>query len=341
VSELVNVIFQKGVLFDINIGKWAAQHRMTPQDLMMDKVNSEAMHIGFKRLMPSKAMKPIIHLEGQIRTFVDKMSMPFPIAGAVFVNYKSLKPLIDGLKDYSGKYQAAATELYEKYEDYRTEQLKVLDAEAQKIANSRRKDPSDQQETAKLQEWVKAQHTLNRSLYPSREDLPLKFYVTWKMFKVNPLDGGSEISGVEAEDMAAQQELFQKEMQKWVKEQTAKIHKTLGEAAARAKELLEKQGKLNPKNLKPLFDAFAEFKNVDFAGSNFQKAVTDIESKYLMTSSDGSMNFIAISNKINEGDSDAFSSLLDTLSGLAVDAVSENAAHETLGNSDFKRLLDL
>jgi hypothetical protein len=341
VSELVNVIFQKGVLFDINIGKWAAQHRMTSQDLMMDKVNSEAMHIGFKRLMPSKAMQPIIHLEGQIRTFVAKMSMPFPIAGAVFVNYKILKPLIVGLKKYSEEYQKAAAQLYEKYDEYKDAQLKVLDAEAQKIANSRRKDPSDPHETARLQEWVKAQHALNRSLYPSREALPYKFYVTWKMFKVNPLDGGSEISGVEAEDMAAQQELFQKEMQKWVKEQTSKIHKTLGEAAARAKELLEKQGKLNPKNLKPLFDAFAEFKAVDFAGSGFQKAVTDIESKYLMTTSDGSTNFVAISNKINEGDSDAFTSLLDTLSSLAVDAVSENAANDTLGNSDFKRLLDL
>jgi hypothetical protein len=341
VSELVNVIFQKGVLFDINIGKWAAQHRMTPQDLMMDKVNSEAMHIGFKRLMPSQAMKPIIHLEGQIRGFVDKMSMPFPISGAVFVNYKILKPLINGLKKYAEEYQVAATELYNKFEDYKAAQLKVLDAEAEKIANSRRKDPSDLQETVKLQEWVKAQRALNRSLYPAREDLPLKFYVTWRMFKVNPLDGGSEISGVEAEDMAAQQELFQKEMQKWVKEQTAKIHKTLGEAAARAKDLLEKQGKLNPKNLKPLFDAFAEFKAVDFAGSGFQQAVVDIESKYLMTASDGSTNFVAIANKINEGDTDSFAGLLETLGNLAVDAVSENAAHDTLGNSDFKRLLDL
>ena len=142
-SELVNVIFKKGVLFDINIGKWAAQHRMTPEDLMMEKVNAEAMHIGFKRLMPSKAMKPIIHLEGKIRSFVDKMSMPFPIAGAVFVNYKMLKPLVQGLKSYSEDYQEAAQELVEHYDEYREAQLSVLDAEAEKIAYSRRKNPSD------------------------------------------------------------------------------------------------------------------------------------------------------------------------------------------------------
>ena len=106
------------------------------------------------------------------------------------------------------------------------------------------------------------------------------------MFKVNPLEGSSEISGIEAEDLAQQQEIFQKDMANWVKEQSTKMHQILGEAALRAKELLEKQGKLNPKNLKPLFDAFEAFKAVDFAGSGFQKAVSDIEKNYLMTASD-------------------------------------------------------
>lgn len=340
-SELINVIFKKGVLFDINIGKWSAQHKMTPEDLLMDKVNDEAMHLGFKRLMPKKAVYPIVHLEGQIRSHVEKVSVPFPIAGAVFVNYKTLKYLIKRLKKYQDEFKEAADELVSHYEEYKETQLKLLDDEAEKIANSRRKNPNDPNERHRLSEWLKAQKALNRSLYPRKEDLPGKFYVSWRMFKVNPLEGsGTEMTDVDAEDLAMQQEVFQKDMEKWAKEQAAKVHQVLGEAAQRAKDMLEKQGKLNPKNLKPFFDALETFKSVDFSGSHFQKAVEDIEKKYLMAGADGVVNYSAIADSVNSN-KDAFTQLLHSIGKLAAEDVAKNAAFEALANSDFKRVIDL
>ena len=82
------------------------------------------------------------------------------------------------------------------------------------------------------------------------------------MFKVS---SANSLNGISAEDALEASQKLQQDLQGWIHETAILMHKTLGEAAAHAKDLLEKQGKLNPKNLKPLFDAFEVFKSIDFA----------------------------------------------------------------------------
>ena len=97
VSDIINVVFKKGVLFDITIGRWSALHQMKTDDLLLAKLNRRIIYPGHKKLLPDDAAQPIVALEGKIRTWVRKKSMNFPISGAVFVNFKALPGMLKAL----------------------------------------------------------------------------------------------------------------------------------------------------------------------------------------------------------------------------------------------------
>src|SRR5690606_27358514 len=134
-----------------------------------------------------------------------------------------------------------------------------------------------------LWKWLKVQQETHRKLYPDKDKLLAKYGVTWRMFKVDSLgDAEAELlSPEDAKVIAEQQAQLKKDMEDWVKAKAVEMHKKLGQAAAQAKKMLADNGKLNPKNLKPLFSAFEEFQKVDIAGSSFQKAISDAKDKFL------------------------------------------------------------
>lgn len=344
-SEIINVVFKKGVLFDITIGRWSALHQMGTDDLLLKKLNRKIIYPGHKKLLPEEASYPLIHLEGKIRTFVRKRSMDFPVSGAVFVNFKALPGMLKGLKKLRADFEAKAQELYDNWEDVKTAQIKALDDESRKIAvqNGLYEAHTPQAEKGILQAWLMAQHTQHLSLYPDRDKLLTKYYVNWTMFKVNPLDQSAAESMQEedAEFIAQQQAQLKSSMEKWVKDKAAEMHKKLGEAAAQAKSMLADNGKLNPKNLKPLFNAFEEFAAIDFAGSSFEAVIDDIKKKYgSVISKDGEMDYKAVAENVN-GSTDEFDSLLSTLADLAIDDVAKQAGAQSLANSDFKRVVEI
>jgi gas vesicle protein len=337
-SDVVQVVFKKGVLFDITIGRWSAKHSISMEDLMLEKVNRKVIKAGSKELLPEDYAYPLVHIEGKIRTFVKMRSMPFPISGAVFVNFKALPKMLKGLRALKEEYDAAALNLYNHYDDVMSKQIDILDEEVLKIAvqNGFYEPSTSAADKDAMKQWLKEAHQKHVSLYPKKDDLLAKYYVSWAMFKVNALEdtAATMLSEEEAEFFAEQQKELKDKLTGWVKEKAAAMHKKLGEAAANAQKLLADNGKLNPKNLKPLFDAFEEFTSVDFAGSSFQTVIGDIEKKYL----GGDMK--AVAEKVNSG-TDEFSSLLATISDLAMDQVAQKAGFLALDGSEFKRVVEI
>jgi hypothetical protein len=344
-SEILNVVFKKGVLFDITIGRWSALHQMGTNDLLLKKLNRKIIYPGHKKLLPEEASYPLIHLEGKIRTFVRKRSMDFPVSGAVFVNFKTLPAMLKGLKQLRAEFEVKAQELYDTWEEVKEKQIKALDEESYKIAvqNGLHEPYTPPSDKEILQDWLKAQHLQHLSLYPDKDALLKKYYVSWSMFKVNPLEknAAESISEEDAAFITQQQEQLKASMEKWVKDKAAEMHKKLGEAALQAKSMLADNGKLNPKNLKPLFNAFEEFAAIDFAGSSFEAVIDDIKNKYgSVISKDGEMDYKAVAENVN-GSTDEFDSLLSTLADLAVEDVAKQAGATSLANSDFKRVVEI
>lgn len=344
-SDIIQVVFKKGVLFDITIGRWSALHQMKTDDLLLAKLNRKIIYPGHKKLLPEDAAYPIVHLEGKIRTFVRKRSMDFPVSGAVFVNFKALPKMLKGLKKLRAEYEEKAQELYNNWDGIKASQIKALDEESRKIAvqNGLYEPKTPPAEKEILQTWLKKQHEQHLALYPERKDLLTKYYVTWSMFKVNPLDqtAAEAMKEEDAEFITQQQAQLKASMEKWVKEKAVEMHKKLGEAAAQAQALLADNGKLNPKNLKPLFAAFEEFSAIDITGSSFEAVIEDIKKTYVPAgSSDDDMDFKALAESVNNN-KDEFTGLLNTLAALAIDEVATKAGASALGSSDFKRIVEI
>lgn len=340
-SDIIQVVFKKGVLFDINVSRWSALHQMKTDDLLLEKLNRKVIYPGHKKLLPEDVSQPITYLEGQIRSFVRKRSMPFPISGAVFVNFKALPDMLKGLKDLRNQFSAAAQKLVDNYEGVQKKQVDVLDDEARKIAvqNGLYDKTVPEGDREILKKWLLAQHEQHLALYPEKKDLLAKYDVSWKMFKVNPL-GEADAALLKDEDavvIAEQQQKLKDDLEDWVKEKAVEMHKKLGEAAAQAQKLLAENGKLNPKNLKPLFSAFEEFQAVDFAGSSFQKVITEVKSQYLGGAGTTMQDVAEAVNKSSE----QFNQLLGSLSALAVDATAKQAGAVALSESEFKRVVEI
>lgn len=343
-NEVIQVVFKKGVLFDINISRWSALHQMQTNDLLLDKLNRKIVYPGHKKLLPEEASYPLIHLEGKIRTCVRKNSMDFPISGAVYVNFKTLPKMLKELKKLKAEYEAEAQKLYDNWESIKEKQIDALNEEARKIAaqNGLYEPATPAADREILKQWLKEQQKKHAELYPKKELLLAKYAVSWTMFRVDSLEStaASLFDEADAAALLAHQEKLQKDMQLWVKAKAAEMHQAIGKAALQAKQLLAENGKLNPKNLKPLFAAFEQFKAVDFAGSSFEQVIEDIEKKYLVSDPKGETDFKAVAESVN-GSTDAFGELLEQVSQLAVEEVAEKAGAVALSGSDFKRVVEI
>lgn len=341
--EILQVVFKKGVLFDITIGRWSALHQMKTNDLLLEKLNRKVIYPGHKKLLPEEASFPIVHLEGKIRSFVRRNATDFPISGAVFVTFKALPKMLKGLKKLKAEYEEAAANLCESFESLKSKQVDVLDTEARKIAvqNGLYEPTTPASDRETLKKWLKDQHAQHLGLYPEQKDLPAKYYISWRMFRVNPLDetAATMMKEEDAEFLVKQQEQLKQDLEMWVKDKAAEMHKKLGEAAKQAQQLLAENGKLNPKNLKPLFAAFEEFEAIDFAGSDFEKAIEDVKKKYLVAAADGEPDFKTTAEAVNASTAE-FEGLLATFSELAVEEVAKKAGAVALANSEFKRVVE-
>lgn len=335
-----DVLFKQGILFDLDIGRWAAIKKLDKDDLHLSSVNPNAFHLGHKKLMPKETIDKVYEIESKARSTLMACSSDFPIAGARFVRYPVLEQLLKNLGELKVKFFAEVKDLLQNYPILRAKQLSILNAQSESIATVKKLEMLGKQEALdEVDVWLKRQFARNEAAFPKVEDLNTKFHFEWRMFKVSSADSLSIISADQA--IEAHKKL-QGDLQEWVHETATMMHQTLGEAAKHANELLEKQGKLNPKNLKPLFDAFEAFKAIDFTGSDVQKKLDDIKKQYAYVSG-GKIDYEASANAIN-ADVHAMSglkSLLTNLGELAVEEVATAEGEKALSKiTGYGRVID-
>lgn len=341
-KDIEEVLFKQGILFDLDIGRWAGIRKLDKSDLLLSQLNPNAIHLGHKRLIPKEAIEKVTEIEGKARHVLAKCSSEFPIAGARFVRYPMLEFLITELTTLKAKFLYEAKELIKDYPKLRAQQLDTLNAQARALADEKLANIQDKKSAAALEieAWFNDQKQKNFESFPEVEKLESRFRFQWRLFKVSSADSLSKVSAEQA--IEAHQKL-QADLNEWIEETAVLMHKTLGQAAANAKALLEKQGKLNPKNLKPLFDAFDAFKAVDFTESDLQKKLMEIKEQFAVNVK-GSIDYELSAEEINNSD-DAkkqISGLLSKLGDLAIDKVAEEAGAEAVQKlSGFKRSIKL
>lgn len=343
-SGLTEALFQRGALMDLHIGRWTGVKKMQPSDMLLaEDFDENAIYLGHKKLLPKKAMEKLIELEGKARTALAARSVDFPIAGARFVTYTTLPAVVDKLNDIKRQWGEEVESLARDYPALMEEQLELLDRQAHNfVAEELKKSPPEKQEERRkeLDSWLKTQGLKNKSFYPTIAELKRKFDFSWRMFTISALEGINELDVAEVQ---AAQARLREDLQAWVRTATASVHQALGEAAANAKGLLEKNGKLTPRNLSPLFNAFESFLSVDFTGkSTFRETIEEIKKRFLVSNPDGTYNLaMMVENIDNAAGRNEFQSLLSTMSDLAVAETAEQAGIRSLHRTDFGRMIEV
>lgn len=361
-EQVISALWSQGTLIDLGIGRSTFQKKLNETDLGLKGMNKGAYHFGHKKLLPENALENLISIESEARSFLDTRSLKFPLSGARFVYYRTLKEVLDRLESCRSRWDAEVQTLIANFESLKQTQLQVLDDEATKIMSMKLSEiplpgPEDdlvakakmlkfkEDKKAEWEAWLSTQKHSHRLLYPLPEELPGMFRFGWRMFKISAVDGLSAMSAMEKDTLLEAQDKLKAEMKQWVKESATALHRSLGEAAANAKQLLEKQGKLNPKNLKPLFDSFEVFKAVDFTGSSdFHNKVEAIRQKFVIQRSGGGLDLEKTAAGINDTATgmQEFKEMLNTLSDLAVSGVAEAAGLSSLSKvGEFRRIIEM
>jgi hypothetical protein len=343
-NEVEELLFNEGTLFDLDIGRWAAIKKMKPGEVLLEGVDEQAVYLGHKRLLPKEATRELLRLEGQARRILDAHSMQFPIAGARFVYLRSLGGLVEKLAEIRSDYLTAVGHLIELYPTYQSEQLERLQTMATDLhdreLNKYVGKPNYNEKKIELDLWLEGEKKSNREKYPDASSLQDRFRFDWHIFKVSQFTGdGSTLSADQVEEA---QSKLREELRRWIKEAAAQMHKSLGEAANQAHSLLQRQGKLNPRNLKPLFDAFETFKAIDFTGSSDMQQLIDQARNRFGIQVNGEINYEATAEFLNSGGGQAeFSQLLGTMSQLAVEETAQQAGLTAIRRAGrFSRVIE-
>lgn len=346
-EQSINILWSHGVLLDLGIGRSLFQKKLKEKDMLLDELNGDVFHLGHKKLIPKTVMSDIVLHESNARIYLKNHSIDFPISGARFVYYKSLSQTVQYLTECKAKWEVAVAKFIEGYDDVKEAQILLLNKEAERIMEKELSGYSGElleKKKSELGQWLSSQEFENRSMFPSKDKLQSMFRFGWTLFKINALDGVSALSAMEEDAVLEAQAKLKEEMKVWVKQSMTAIHKSLGEAAAHTKAILEKNGKLQPKNLKPLFEAFEVFRSLDFTGnSDFQMILKDVEDKFFVKKG-SNVEFDSSADSINSSDESIaeLKGLLGTISSLAIEETAELAGVEAINKvGEFKRLIEV
>lgn len=342
-ASLERVLFRHGTLFDLDIGRWMARKKLRSADLLLDASMEATMQWGHKILLPKEAMKDIQELDSRARAYLANRSVQFPIGGGRFVAAHALTEVIERLRSMREAYHVAVGVLIEKYPELRNAQIVELDKTAYNFAVEEQKKNPTPENWQRLADWLTQEYTEHRSMYPAPDELRRRFRFEWRMFRIDPSSGIEGMNEEQAEEMRRAQNQLRQELQQWVRQASAEMHQTLGAAALNASQLLARNGKLDPRNLRPLFEAFEAFRAMDFTGqSAFQEAVTRARSAFVVDEN-GAVDFQKTAETLNaESAKAAFNELLGTMGSLAEQAVADEAGVRAIRSSGaFARVVDI
>ena len=346
-----DTLFSKGVLIDLTIGRWTGQKKLKSDDLGIEGLDTEVIYLGHKKLLPKEALEPITNLEARARVYLANHSVSFPIGGANFIFNSSMETVLAKLDEFHREWDAAVNQLIEKYPQFKEQQLVRLDADTERIWNEKIGHANDRfaahalnlddwtAEKKALADWMTLQKRQNRTLYPAAVELREYFSFKRRLFKISAADG---ITGLSKDEVEKAQVELKLDLQKWVKDSATAMHQALGEAAKRAMDMLEKNGELQPRNLRPLFNAISTFQSMDFTqGSETLKTVEEIRKDFLARVPGAKEDDFEITAERMKQDTDHVKELLSKMSELAVEGTAREVALNSLKSGEFARCVDL
>ena len=118
-------IFEKGCLVQLSIGVWRAAKKIDKSRLA-EMSSSHEWLTATKKLVDPEALKPIAKIGNAARTYLNSISLPFPLNGMVFVPKDIIGRVDERLTEFQAEFNQAVSGFTNEYDYLRGEAMNHL-----------------------------------------------------------------------------------------------------------------------------------------------------------------------------------------------------------------------
>lgn len=120
VNSQLAKLFQSGVLVSIHVSRIYWKQTLEPQDYGLDKF-PDNWSGGHRELLEGELVEKIASLEGAARTWLDKVSLDFPIRLVRFIPRGQVESVLTELNRRAEEYQMAVETLISRYDELKAQ----------------------------------------------------------------------------------------------------------------------------------------------------------------------------------------------------------------------------
>jgi len=111
-------LFEKGCLVQLTVRKWGGIKKIDKNRLAQMVESPEWMN-ATKKLVDPESLKPICKVGNAARTYLNTISLPFPLQGMVFVPKDMISRVDERLTEFKNEFNIAVSEFIEGYDSLR------------------------------------------------------------------------------------------------------------------------------------------------------------------------------------------------------------------------------
>lgn len=111
-------LFEKGCLIQLSVRKWGGVKKIDKNWLAQMIESSEWMN-ATKKLVDPESLKPICKVGNTARTYLNRISLPFPLQGMVFIPKEMISRVDAKLTEFKEEFDQAVTAFVDDYDSLR------------------------------------------------------------------------------------------------------------------------------------------------------------------------------------------------------------------------------
>ena len=111
-------LFEKGCLIQLSVRKWGGIKKIDKNWLAQMVESSEWMN-ATKKLVDPESLKPICKVGNTARAYLNKISLPFPLQGMVFIPKEMIARVDERLTEFKNEFNQAVSAFIDDYDSLR------------------------------------------------------------------------------------------------------------------------------------------------------------------------------------------------------------------------------
>lgn len=265
-EAIVDVLTERGFLFELRISQWSGRARLTEADLGLEGLTRDDLHrLGQRQLVPRAELAKISAIGTRARERLGAVSYKFPIGSARFLPAAVVAPLLADLARIRADFIAAVT---------------AFDLAFETLAEAHRAEWRENAQRIKAannlsDEWLAEFDARLLACYPPADEVRGEFGMEWSLFqfalprgvRAKLVDAEQALEAARLADEARRQ--VEQQVAAFVGEAAVELRRRAGETCANvARQIAENGEKLSERSLAPVREMIAQFRALDFTGDD-------------------------------------------------------------------------